>query len=396
MEPLLFPHQQEAISKMHNGCILCGGVGTGKSMTGLGYYFYKVSNSKPVKPLIIITTAHKRDSKEWEMECIRWGIPSEYDATLTIDSWNNIEKYIDVTDSFFIFDEHKAIGSGKWAKCFVKISRNNKWILLTATPGDNWMDYISVFIANGFYKNRTDFIRHHVIVNPYVSYFSVKDYIDVERLKKCRDAILVNMPYKKIAEKEEIQVLCDYDELAYKTIYKDRWNIYEGQPIENASEMCYLLRKCCNSHESRIKKLLEILKEHKKVIIFYNFDYELELLLKNLEGNVTQWNGHAHEEILDTETWCHLVQYSAGAEGWNCITTDTIIFYSLSYSYKMTEQAMGRIDRMNTPFSKLYYYRLFTNSDIDKAINLSLAKKKDFNADKFARENFMAVYGQIV
>ena len=378
MEPTLYPHQQQAISKMHNGCILCGGVGTGKSITSLGYYYYKVSNSKPEKPLYIITTAHKRDSNEWGFECLRWELKA------TIDSWNNIEKYVDIENAFFIFDEHKAIGNGKWSKCFIKIAKKNKWVLLTATPGDNWMDYISVFIANGFYRNRTDFIRQHVIINPYVTYFSVKDYINIEKLQKCRDVILVDMPFKKIAEKEEIQIICNYDKTLYSMIYKDRWNPFDEKPVENASEMCYLLRKVCNINYSKIKNLLKLITKHKKVIVFYNFDYELELIKRHVKTKLTQWNGHLHEEILNDDEWVHLVQYSAGAEGWNCITTDTIIFYSLSYSYKQTEQAAGRIDRLNTPFSKLYYYKLYTESDIDKAINRALATKKDFNAKKFS------------
>lgn len=378
MEPTLYPHQQQAISKMHNGCILCGGVGTGKSITSLGYYYYKVSNSKPEKPLYIITTAHKRDSNEWGFECLRWGLKA------TIDSWNNIEKYVEIENAFFIFDEHKAIGNGKWSKCFIKIAKKNKWVLLTATPGDNWMDYISVFIANGFYRNRTDFIRQHVIINPYVTYFSVKDYINIEKLQKCRDVILVDMPFKKIAEKEEIQIICNYDKTLYSMIYKDRWNPFDEKPVENASEMCYLLRKVCNTNYSKIKNLLKLITKHKKVIVFYNFDYELELIKQHVKTKLTQWNGHLHEEILNDDEWVHLVQYSAGAEGWNCITTDTIIFYSLSYSYKQTEQAAGRIDRLNTPFSKLYYYKLYTESDIDKAINRALATKKDFNAKKFS------------
>lgn len=388
MEPLLYPHQQQAIDQMHNGCILCGGVGTGKSITSLGYYFYRVSDSKPKRDLYIITTAHKRDSKEWEGECLRWDIPNAFDIKLTIDSWNNIEKYTTIEDAFFIFDEHKAIGSGKWSKCFLKIARKNKWILLTATPGDNWMDYISVFVANGFYKNRTDFIRQHVIINPYVNYFSVKDYINVEKLQRCRDRILVDMPFKKIAEKEEIPILCDYDKKAYDTIRKDRWNLWEDAPIENAAELCYLLRKVCNSHESRLQKVMDIINLRKKVIIFYNFDYELELLKECIDIPITEWNGHHHDTILDSDSWAHLVQYAAGAEGWNCITTNTIIFYSLSYSFKQTEQASGRIDRLNTPYQTLYYYKLSTDSDIDKAINLALATKKEFNAIKFVRENF--------
>lgn len=387
MEPTLYPHQQDAVSRMHDGCILAGGVGTGKSMCSLAYYFYRVSNKNPKGQLYIITTAHKRDSKEWELECCRWNIPNGYDVEVIIDSWNNIEKYIDVSNSFVIFDEHKAIGSGKWSKCFLKITQKNRWVLLTATPGDNWMDYIPVMIANGYYRNRTDFIRQHVIINPYVSYFSVKDYIGVDKLVKIRNEILVEMSMKKIAEREEIPIVCKYNKELYSVAFKDRWNPYEDRPIENASELCYVLRKICNSDVSRLLQVENIVNEKKKVIIFYNFDYELELLKEFLKDyTITEWNGHKHDNISYGDSWCHLVQYNAGAEGWNCITTDTIIFYSMSYSYKMTEQAMGRIDRLNTPYEKLYYYKLRTDSDIDKSISLALISKKEFNVKKFAAE----------
>lgn len=387
MPPELYSHQQDAVIKMHNGCILCGGVGTGKSMTGLAYYYYRVSNSSPSIPLYIITTAHKRDSMEWEFEANKWGIPFLYeDLIFVVDSWNNIAKYVDVKDAMFIFDEHKAIGSGKWARTFIKISQHNRWIILTATPGDNWMDYVPVFVANHFYRNRTDFIQQHVVVNPFVNYFSVKKYINVEKLIEYRNKILVEMPFKKIAIKEEIQTVCDFDKDAYDIIFKNRWNIFEDCPIKNASEMCYLLRKVCNSSSDRVKKLLEILNAHDKVIIFYSYDYELDILREVIDRPITEWNGHSHDPISQESKWAHLVQYAAGAEGWNCIETDTIIFYSLSYSYKQMEQASGRIDRLNTPFETLYYYRLTSDSDIDKAIRLALQTKKEFNANKFIQE----------
>ena len=384
MVPNLYPHQKDAIKKLRNGSILCGGVGTGKSITSLGYYYQETKGRCDI-PLYIITTAHKRDSGEWQMECLRWGIPDEYGTQVVIDSWNNIERYKDVTNSFIIFDEHKAIGSGKWAKRFVRIARNNQWILLTATPGDTWMDYVSVFIANGFFRNRTDFINQHVIVNPYVSYFSVKSYFNVEQLIKYRDKVLVEMPYKKPATKEELTVTCDYDQELYKEVMKTRWNPFDNKPIENASECCYILRKIVNSHVSRIENVLEILNVKKKAIIFYNFDYELEILKSRIPFTTTEWNGHNHDRISNDERWAHLVQYTAGAEGWNCIETDTIIFYSMSYSYKATEQSKGRIDRLNTPFDTLYYYILKSESDIDKAIARSLNNKREFNANSYMK-----------
>jgi superfamily II DNA or RNA helicase len=387
MTPNLYANQLDAIKRMHNGCVLCGGVGTGKSLTGLGYYFYRVCDSDPSRiPLYVITTAKKRDDREWEMECLKYGIPDYTDSELHIDSWNNIVKYKDVERSFFIFDEHKAIGSGAWAKTFVKIAKKNKWIILSATPGDNWKDYIPVFVANGFYKNRTEFINRHVIINPYVTYFSIKDYIHVDELVANREKILVDLESNKIAEKEEIQVLCNYDSKLYFQLQKDRWNFYENKPVANASELCYLLRKVVNSDPDRIKKVIDIVNKKKKVIIFYNFDYELELLKKSLSVPYTEWNGHKHQQVLNGNEWVYLVQYSAGAEGWNCITSDTIIFYSQSYSYKQTVQAAGRIDRLNTPFKTLYYYKMISSSGIDRAIERSLIGKKDFNSKRFVLE----------
>ena len=385
MEPMLYPHQQEAIGKLRNGSILCGGVGTGKSITSLGYYYYKVTDQKCNIPLLIITTAHKRDSGEWQMECLRWGIPDDFGTELIIDSWNNIERYINFK-GFIIFDEHKAIGSGKWAKLFVKIARNNEWILLTATPGDRWLDYVSVFIANGFFKNRTEFINRHVLINPYVTYFSVKEYRHVDELIRMRDKILVEMPFRKPATKEEIIVMCDYDKTLYNDVMRNRWNPFDNEPIPNAAAFCYILRKVVNTHSSRIQQVLNILSFTKKAIVFYNFDYELEILKTNIKDRtITQWNGHEHQPISHDDKWVHCVQYAAGAEGWNCIETDTIIFYSMSYSYKATEQSKGRIDRLNTPFDTLYYYTLKSESDIDKAIARSLNNKKEFNANTYMK-----------
>lgn len=372
---ILYPHQQEAVAKMHNGCLLYGGVGSGKSITSLVYYLQQI----PTRDLVIITTARKRDTREWEAECERLDISLD---RVTIDSWNNIGKYVNLTGKFFIFDEQRVVGKGAWSKAFIHIAKANKWILLSATPGDTWMDYIPLFIANGYYRNRTDFIRQHVIFNPYVKWQQVDKYVNVERLMAIKHHVLVDMNMVRHTTRHKEYIKCGYDKDLYNKVFKERWDIYEDCPIENVSRLCSVARRIINSNYNRQIALISLMSKHPKAIIFYNFDYELEILKEVLNDGATlvsEWNGHRHEPIPSGDRWAYLVQYTAGAEGWNCVETDTIVFYSLSYSYKATEQAMGRIDRLNTPFEDLYYYFLVSSAGLDVSIKKCLERKKDFN-----------------
>ena len=386
---------------MKNGCILNGDIGSGKSRTGLYYYFKENGGSidqdyipmkhKP-KDLYIITTAMKRDSFEWEKELVPYRLSPKseenqfYGNKVVIDSWNNIKKYTDVKDSFFIFDEDRVTGSGVWVKSFLKIAKNNNWIILSATPGDTWSDYIPVFIANGFYKNKTEFSREHIVYSRFTKYPKVDRYISTGRLLRLRNDILVDLNVVKHTVQHHEDIFVNYDVSKYKDIMRTRWDPYKDEPIQQAAGLCYILRRAVNSDESRQVRLLELLEDHPRAIIFYNFDYELDILMHLAQGTdaeVAQWNGHKHEPVPTGDKWIYLVQYTAGAEGWNCTTTDTIIFYSQNYSYKTMHQAAGRIDRRNTKYTDLYYYHLKTRSGIDLAISQALKKKKKFNENKF-------------
>jgi hypothetical protein len=383
----LFPYQKKALRNLKTGSILCGGVGSGKSRTALAYYFKR---ERP-KDLYIITTARKRDTLEWNLECSYFLLSTNQSISINrikvlVDSWNNIGKYIDVKDSFFIFDEQRVIGSGSWVKSFLKITKKNHWIILTATPGDTWMDYIPVFIANGFYRNRTEFLRKHVVYRRFSRYPKIDHYVDCERLVKYRQQISVDMNYKKITNRHDQVLYASYDPEIMKRVFKQRWNVYENKPIKNISELCYLTRKVVNSDPRRFKIIQKLVDKHQKVIIFYNFDYEVAIL-RRLASDMTicvrEWNGHKHESIPNVDKWAYLVQYTAGAEGWNCISTNCTIFYSQNYSYKTMIQAAGRIDRLNTPFSDLYYYHIRSKSDIDLAITRALDQKQNFNEQRF-------------
>ena len=394
----LYDHQLSAIDKLETGSILCGGVGSGKSRTALAYYYLKEGKgtleinghgrTREMRidiPLYIITTAHKRDLAEWELECRFFpGVEP------VVDSWNNIQKYKDVKDAFFIFDEQRVVGYGAWSKAFIRISRSNRWILLSATPGDTWMDYVSVFIANGFYPNKTAFERRHVVYSRFAKYPKVDRYVGIDILERYRSKILVKMPDTRptISHHEFIRV--PYDSELSNRVLKERWDVFRKEPIKDAGAMCLVLRRIANAEPKRLETAIDIVRRAGKCIVFYNYNYELEMLRESLEMAsipYSEWNGHRHEELPTGDKWCYLVQYTAGAEGWNCTSTDTVLFYSQNYSYKIMQQAAGRIDRMNTPFTDLYYYHLMSRSPIDIAIKRAIDTKKNFNERAFYDNN---------
>lgn len=376
----LFPEQEEALGKLFPGAILLGDTGSGKTYTSLFYYLRNFRHLK----LYVITTARKRNDKDWQHEALSIGI-----TDIIVDSWNNIHKYEHVQQAFFIFDEQRVVGYGKWSKTFIKIAKqqSNKWILLTATPGDVWLDYLPVFIANGFYKNKRQFVEEHVEYNPYVNFPQVRRYHNEGKLTYLRNKLLIPMKKNSRTVKNRIYVKTNKDEALYKTIHKSRWNVFDNKPIQNASELLVSLRKTVNGATDRIDAAKLIISTHEKVIVFYNYNYELEILrnlCEELNTPYAEWNGKVHEEIPDTGEWIYLVQYTAGSEAWNCVETDTIVFYSLNYSYKVTKQAEGRIDRLNTTFTDLYYYYLYTPDTIDDRILQSVKSKKTFNIRAWA------------
>lgn len=401
----LYDYQLDAVNRMKNGCILCGGVGSGKSRTSLAYYYQEQGGQlgtrayapmQNPRDLYIITTARKRDTKEWEGELSPFLLTTNpevayYKNKVVIDSWNNIGKYKDVHSAFFIFDEQRVVGSGAWVKAFLNIARKNKWILLSATPGDTWSDYIPVFVANGFYKNKTAFTREHIVYSRFTKYPKIDHFINTGKLIRYRNDILVTMDFNRQTVAHHEDIFCSYDVAKYKDASKLRWDPFKNEPIINAAGLCRVWRKIVNTDESRQVALLELFEKHPKMIIFYNFDYELDILrevFENVDVTTAEWNGHLHQPVPNGRQWVYLVQYTAGAEGWNCISTDTIVFYSQNYSHKVMQQAAGRIDRLNTRFVDLYYYHLKSRSGIDLAISRALSQKRNFNEGKYVGDRF--------
>ena len=388
----LYPHQKRALVEMTNGSVLVGGTGSGKSLVALYYYYTKVlggSFDPPISPpnvvdLYVITTARKRDELDWEKEAIPFGLSTkekpEQPVKFTVDSWNNIKKYREVSRSFFIFDEQRSTGKGVWSKSFVKIAKKNGWIMLSATPADNWMDLTALFIANGYYKNITEFNRRHVVFAPYVKYPKVQRYLEEDHLKRLRSQIYVIMSLKRHTTQNDITISVDYDKDMVRKIVKEEWDPYRNEPISNLPRHNFVVRRCINSHPSRAKAVLDLFQKHNRLIVFYNFNFELELLRNVLPlKSVFEYNGHKHDPVPDKECWVYLVQYTSGSEAWECFTTNHMVFYSLNYSYRKTIQSRGRINRLTTPYEDLYYYTLVSDSYMDRQILKALQNKKNFN-----------------
>ena len=387
-------HQLEALENLANGKVLCGSVGSGKSLTAVAYWYTTICGGGLIPlvprrshiPCYVVTTAKKRNDREWDLEFARVGVDrSDENGDAHVISWNEIYKVENVTGAFFIFDEQRASGSGKWAKTFIRIARRNRWIMLSATPGDIWLDYIPLFVANGFYRNRTEFIRRHVVFNNFAKFPQVQRYLETGVLENYRRQILVDMPVERHTVRVRRSIHVKHDEELYSRISKTRFNPWKDEPVQNAGGLCYLFRRVVNDDSRRYAAVLDVLKRHPRVVIFYNFDYELERL-RGLEEDgfsVSEYNSHRHDPVPEGESWVYFVQYTSGAEGWNCTTSDTMVFYSLNYSYRVMEQAEGRIDRLNTPYSKLFYYRLVSNSPIDRAIQDAISRKKVFNERAF-------------
>lgn len=379
LQSKLRPHQLTALEKLSSGKILWGNVGTGKSMVAAGLYVRDYTS----RDVYVITTAKKRDSLDWNREFARFGIGKTPDATtagvLAIDSWNNIHKYEGVKDAFFIFDEQRLVGSGGWVRSFLRIAKNNAWILLSATPGDSWLDYIPVFLANGFYKNRTEFKARHVIYKSYTKFPAVDRYVETGRLLRLRSQILVHMPYERLTTRHSIAIPVEHDEGLMRRVMKDRWNPWKERPIKNSGELYALMRKVVAVHPSRLEALRRKMEQHPRLIVFYNFDYELDILRGIEDVPLAEWNGHRHQEIPNTDRWLYLVQFTAGAEGWECTSTNATFFFTQNPSYKKTEQAYGRIDRLNTKFGNLFYYVPMSTAWIDKRLRQAFVEKRDFN-----------------
>lgn len=375
--------QAATVKELSSGNILVAGVGSGKTYTSIAW----ASQYLPERELIVITTAMNRNKGAWHESIEACGI-TDY----TVDSWNNIHKYQHKETCVFIFDEQRVVGYGKWSRSVINISRkDNVWILASATPGDTWMEYITVFIANGFYKNKTEFLYNHVEWMPHVKFPMVKQYHSIELLEKYRDSIIVTMVVDRHTKRHKHYTYCQYDVMDYKTVGETLINPYTEYPIQSASELSQTLRRIVNESEDRQNKALEMMRSIDKLIIFYNYNYELELLreLAKLTGkHLYEYNGHKHEFVGKEKQWIYLVQYTAGAEGWNCITTDSILFYSVNHSYKKMEQAMGRIDRMNTPYTSLHYYFMTSKATIDMATLRAINNKKEFNESLWVRKRF--------
>ena len=407
---ILKPFQENCLERLSTGKVLAADTGAGKSIMSLAWYLSKecASDEHSLKSgakawtlyhgspdLYIITTPKKRDSEEWESDLSKFNLVKGRNSkemgevNIFIDSWNNIKKYTEIKNSVFIFDEQRAVGSGTWAKSFVKIAKQNHWIMLSATPGDTWSDWCPLMIAKGYYPNRTAFFNKHAVYNPYVKYREIIRWDNTDELEYYRSKMLVTCRMEKKTTRHFEEVIADCsNKYEVKRAYKERTNPKTGEPFKSASELCAYTRNIINTDPTRSAVGLKIIQMYDRIIIFYTLTDELEGIkwACNKAGRKMYfYNGEIHDQVPTGNNWAYIVQYTAGSEAWNCTTCNAMLFWDLTYSYKQFKQATGRIDRLNTPYSDLYYYAIRSYMPLDLAIRRALREKKDFNSRGFLK-----------
>lgn len=315
------------------------------------------------------------------------------------------EELLKLQNYTLILDESHTISNSKSkrTKSIMKLKFDNV-LLLSGTPASNseYMKLYSQLKLLGLNMNKKDYedrygnwftmemngIKFRVLSkkHPYkhVDELKNKMYNLGCRFKKTDEVI-------ELPEQRFINVWVQPSKY-YKTFVKDGYvDCGDSEYISSspATDMLYA-RQLCNSKEKleMVRTLIEGTED--RVIIFYNFNCELELLqqlVQKLKRPISYVNGsvknlNCYNNNSDSVT---LVQYQSGSSGVNLQKASKMIYYSPPIKSDFFEQSKKRIHRIGQD-NKCTYWKLITNNSIELNIYNTLAKKQDYTEELFKHE----------
>ena len=283
---------------------------------------------------------------------------------------------------------------------FILSLKPSHTILLSGTPTDGKYEFLySQLRLLGWKITKTAYYNRY-IKTELRSYGGpmfrvVTGYKNVSELKaKLKEYGAVFAKAEEVIKLPEKKFIKEYSTVSsdYKKFMKDRVIKIDDKELTGDSTLSKRLyaRMLCSAYsKDKISRLIDLVNSTSdRVIIFYNFNTELEALRKVLfDRPISIVNGQVKDlkEYENNDNSVTLIQYQAGAMGLNLQKANRIIYFSLPERSELFEQSKARICRIGQE-KQCYYHIMMCHKSVEEKIYECLLMRKDYTDELFRKE----------
>ena len=390
----LYKYQQELLDLNPTNHLLAWGCGTGKSRT----FIELINKNTPHSALVICTKGLKEN---WRREIQKWATSPERFMVMSKEEFKRDWMAIQLFEAVGVDEAHYFAGTSQMTKSLQKYlerARPRLRYLLTATPflSSPW----NIFLLGKHLGANWDYMHWKMQYFNLVSFgmravFIPKKGIESEMRKHILSvgsiATMEDVPEQVFEtehlelSKEQLKAIAGNDESNFLTKYIKQFQIENGVKIgdEYVPDEFY--------ETAKNERILRVLEEKGKIAVCARFNLQVEYIARYLREHtkdipiyVLRGDTKNRQEMVDTVNAaekCVIIIQMAISEGYELPTIGTIIFASLSFSYKEYVQMRGRFLRANAKKSNYYLHLL--SGEVDTAVYASMMRKEDFVLEMF-------------
>lgn len=283
---------------------------------------------------------------------------------------------------------------------FILSLKPSHTILLSGTPTDGKYEFLySQLRLLGWKITKTAYYNRYIKteLRSYggPTFRVVTGYKNVSELKiKLKEYGAVFAKAEEVIKLPEKKFIKEYSTVSsdYKKFMKDRVIKIDDKELTGDSTLSKRLyaRMLCSAYsKDKISRLIDLVNSTSdRVIIFYNFNTELEALRKVLfDRPISIVNGQVKDlkEYENNDNSVTLIQYQAGAMGLNLQKANRIIYFSLPERSELFEQSKARICRIGQE-KQCYYHIMMCHKSVEEKIYECLLMRKDYTDELFRKE----------
>ena len=283
---------------------------------------------------------------------------------------------------------------------FILSLKPSHTILLSGTPTDGKYEFLySQLRLLGWKITKTAYYNRYIKteLRSYggPTFRVVTGYKNVSELKaKLKEYGAVFAKAEEVIKLPEKKFIKEYSTVSsdYKKFMKDRVIKIDDKELTGDSTLSKRLyaRMLCSAYsKDKIARLIDLVNSTSdRVIIFYNFNTELEALRKVLfDRPISIVNGQVKnlKEYENNDNSVTLIQYQAGAMGLNLQKANRIIYFSLPERSELFEQSKARICRIGQE-KQCYYHIMMCHKSVEEKIYECLLMRKDYTDELFRKE----------